>query len=253
MNYNSRTRKPKRFHHCVAHMQRDPMHFIRGSSMPFILIRVISRTVSLLAIVLLMAACGSPSEPSSEGYRLTGTVLQETANGMIPRVGIPVQETSQHRGATTDARGRYTIAGLPTGVAHIRIDFGVFEPIERDIQIASDTVVDFQLISRPLVTLSGRITEMTAAGPVPVSDVDVGVFFCTRLNGRSEVSDARTDADGVYRIDGICEGPASVFVNKSGYTSTSPNTPPCDDGHGTECRWVTIKGDTRFDEVLVRK
>jgi hypothetical protein len=208
---------------------------------------------ALLAFVPVMAACGSPSAPELVGYRLTGTVLQQTADGMIPRAGIPVQETSQHRGGTTDARGRYTIAGLPTGVAHIRIDFGVFEPIERDIQIASDTVVDLQLIPRPLVTLSGRITEMTAAGPVPVSDVDVGVFFCTRLNGRSEVSDARTDADGVYRIGGICEGPASVFVLKPGYTYTSPDTPPCDDGHGTECRWVTIAGDTRFDQVLVRK
>ena len=208
--------------------------------------------VAVLLFVASMAACGSPSVPTLEGYRLTGTVLQQTADGMIPRAGVTIQETTQQRGGTTDAKGRYTIAGLKAGVVHIRIDFSTFLPVERDIRIDGDTVVDLQLIPRPLVTLSGRITEMRAQGPAPVSDVLVEVIFCSRPNGTYEFRDALTDADGVYRIDGLCEGPAIVFVSKPGYTYTSPNTPHCDDGHGNECRWVTLMGDTRRDEVLVR-
>jgi CarboxypepD_reg-like domain len=208
--------------------------------------------ITLLAFVALLSACGSPSVPTLVGHRLTGTVMQQTADGLVPRAGVSVQETSHQRGATTDARGRYTIAGLQDGVAHIRIDFSIFEPIERDIQITSDTVADFQLIPRPLFTLSGRITEMTALGPVPVSGAAVEVVFCSRPNGKYELNDAVTDAEGLYRIHGLCEGPAMVFVNKSGYVYTSPNTPHCDDGHGGECRWATIVGDTRFDQVLIR-
>lgn len=207
---------------------------------------------SFLAIVMVLAACGPPTLPTIVGFKLSGTVLLQTPNGLIPGAGVSVQGPSQ-RTAITDARGRYSMYGLAEGVAHIRIDFRVFETIEQDIPIAADTVADFQLTPRPLFALSGRITEMTALGPVPVSDVLVEVFFCSRPNGSRELRDAVTDADGAYRIAGLCEGPATVFVLKPGYTYTSPNTPHCDDGHGTECRWATIAGDTRFDQVLVRK
>ncbi len=212
-----------------------------------------TRFASFLAVVLMLAACGSPSVPTIVGYKLSGTVMLQTPNGLIPGSHVSVQGPSTRHSAITDARGRYSMYGLAAGVAHVRIDFNVFETIDQDIPIAADTVADFQLIPRPLFALSGRITEMTALGPVPVSDVLVEVFVCSRPNGSRVLKDAVTDADGAYRIAGLCEGPAIVFVLKPGYTYTSPNTPHCDDGHGTECRWTTIAGDTRFDQVLVRK
>jgi hypothetical protein len=211
--------------------------------------------VVLLALVALTVACGSPLEPSPGQYKLSGTVQLQTPDGLVPAAGITVQETSLHRGAVTDSRGRYTLYGLAAGVAHVHINYYIFDPIDRDVAIDSDTVADFQLaISRRLVTLSGRITETTSTGQVPVPGVSVDAAFCPPLpNGRSEFKGAETDADGNYRIDGLCEGQVVVFVYKTGYDYTSPNTPLCDDGHGTECRWLTIKGDTRFDEVLVKR
>ena len=205
-----------------------------------------------LGFVMLMMACGSPTVPTITGHKLSGTVLLQTRDGMVPAVGIPVQEMARHTRAITDSRGRYTLYGLPTGPVRVRIDFSIFEPIERDIQVTSDTVADFQLIPRPLVTLSGRITEMTAAGPIPVSGVQVQVIFCSRPNGEYQYNDAVTDADGAYRMDGLCEGDAIMYAIKSGYTITSANVPHCN-GDGAECRWVMIKGNTRFDVELGRQ
>ena len=208
--------------------------------------------IPLLAFVTLMAACGPPSVPTIVGYKLSGTVLLQTPNGVVPGAGLKVRETTTRSSAITDARGRYSVYGLAAGVAHIRIDFSVFETIDQDIPIAADTVADFQLTPRPLFTLTGRITEMTALGPVPVPDVLVEVIVCSRSNGSRLLKDAVTDADGAYRIAGLCEGPAIVFVTRAGYEVTSPNVPFCD-GDGAECRWATIAGDTRFDQVLIKK
>ena len=206
--------------------------------------------VAFVVCVVSMAACGSPTVPTLDGYRLTGTVLQQTAAGMIPRAGITILETTQGRSGVTDARGRYTVPGLKAGVVHIRIDFSVFVPVERDIRIDADTVVDLQLIPKPLFTLSGRITEMTADGPIPVSGVQVGVIHCLRANRVGEVTSGESTADGSYEVRGVCEGQAIVFFYKNGYTYSSPNMPQCDfDG---ECRWVVVTGDTRRDEILVR-
>ena len=207
--------------------------------------------VAALAFAASMTACGSPSLPTITGHKLSGTVLQQTMDGMMPAVGIPVEIAGRSK-AITDSRGRYSLYGLQNGPIRVRIDFSIFEPIERDIQITSDTVADFQLVARPLMTLSGRITEMTAGGSIPVSGVLVEVINCSRPNGTYQLKDAVTDADGVYRIDGLCEGPAIVYANKSGYTITSANVPHCN-GDGAECRWVTIKGDTRFDVEVGRQ
>jgi hypothetical protein len=241
--------------HSGARMQRDPMPLTHASFMSFMLIRVISKKAVLLVFVTLMAACGSPLEPSPGEYKLTGTVQLQTPDGLVAAAGVTVQETSLRRSVTTDSRGRYSFYGLAAGVAHVRISYYIFDLIDRDVTIASDTVADFQLTtSRRLVMLSGRITEMTSTGPVAVSGVKVEADFCPPLpNGSHQLKDALTDADGNYRIDGLCEGTVVVFVTKAGYENTSPNTPFCDDGHGTECRWVTIAGDTRFDQVLARK
>ena len=226
------------------------MLFIHGSFMSFMLIRVISGTSFVLAIVL-MSACGSPSAPSPGQFKLTGTVQLQTPDGLVPAAGITIQETSLHRNVVTDSRGRYTLYGLTAGVAHVRISYYIFDPIDRDVPIESDTVSDFQLaISRRLVTLSGRITEITSTGQVPVSGVNVDVPFCPPVT--HEFKGAQTDADGNYRIDALCEGTVTVFVYKAGYDYTSPNTPLCD-VDTAECRWLTIAGDTRFDQVLVRK
>ena len=213
--------------------------------------RLFGANVALLGLWTLTAACGLDG-PTPVFHRLSGTVLLETPNGTAPAPFVRVEETLQRVVTTTDARGRYSFGGLRAGLAHIRISYTTFEQIDRDVQIVSDTVADFQLIPRPLVTLTGRITQMTLEGPVPVPGVEVLVAICPpRPSGAYQLDSALTDADGIYRIERLCEGPTFMFVHKTGYVFTSPNDPFCDD-HGDECRWFTITGDTRFDFVLAK-
>lgn len=82
-------------------------------------------------------------------------------------------------------------------------------------------------------TLTGVVTEMTEAGPIPVEGVKVyrGVVSGWR--------DGITDKDGFYEIRGLLNDTEIIVVKKDGYVD--------------ERRTVTIDGDTTFDTRLVRR
>ena len=82
-------------------------------------------------------------------------------------------------------------------------------------------------------SLSGQMTEMTDAGPVPVAGAGVAVLI--KDGWRESV----TDSSGSYSILGLYDGSYSVSVVRDGY-ETSTTT-------------VTISGNTRFDARLRRR
>jgi len=113
------------------------------------------------------------------------------------------------------------------------------------VQEGTGTLVDLAVVGGALVisstndsppgtyTLSGRITEVTAAGQVPVEGADVW-YTSARIWQVARGS----DKDGIYQLHGLYEEPASVWVFKSTarYPSDKEN--------------VVIKGDTRFDIAI---
>ena len=107
------------------------------------------------------------------------------------------------------------------------------------------TLVDVEIVDGALMvtqskvfppgtpTMSGLVTELTPAGPVPLSGVNVYRLVTTGWRN------ATTDIHGLYSIPGLIEGTATVSVQKEGYETQSST--------------VTIAGDSRFDIQLVRR
>jgi hypothetical protein len=100
----------------------------------------------------------------------------------------------------------------------------------------------------PAYTLSGVVSETSAAGPLPVADalVEVGVCAPSRVAAPARVITTRTDSNGRYRVSDVCGGIADVWVTKSGYRTQPPEQ--CDG----DCLIVPIDKDTQFDVQLIR-
>jgi Carboxypeptidase regulatory-like domain len=120
--------------------------------------------------------------------------------------------------------------------AYLTVDYGHDNP---------GTIVDVEVVNGALVvtqskvfppgtpTLSGIVAELTPAGLVPVSGVNVYRSVTTGWRG------ATTDKDGLYAIPGLIDGIDAISVSKEGYQTHSQN--------------LTMTGDTRLDIQLVRR
>jgi len=121
--------------------------------------------------------------------------------------------------------------------AYLTIDYGHSNPGTLvDVEVREGTLIVNQTALFPpgTPTLSGRVTEMTAAGQVPVAGAEV--YRSVPAGWQFGVS----DKDGIYKIFGLIDGTTTVATRKEGYENQ-------------DTKDVAIQGDTRFDIQLVRK
>ena len=105
-----------------------------------------------------------------------------------------------------------------------------------------------------LYTLAGVVFEVTSAGNVPLSGVEVYCEPCGPPDGHSA---RQTGADGVYSFDGaggVAPGRIQMLVAKRGYVL--PNQPDMSGPNGDG--WmgsvtVLVTGDTNFNIQIVPK
>ena len=119
--------------------------------------------------------------------------------------------------------------------AYLTADYGHYNPATLvGLELVGDTIVMTQSDVFPpgTFTLSGVVTEMTAAGSSPVEGA--GVWFPFSSGYR----EATTDGAGIYTIRGVVNGRYQVSVNKSGLAK--------------ETAEIVVDGNTRFDVILVR-
>lgn len=104
-----------------------------------------------------------------------------------------------------------------------------------DVQVVGGALVvtQTQMYAPGTFTLSGRVTELTSGGEMPVEGAHV---YRLVVNGWRE---ATTDSNGDYSMLGMFASTSKVEASKPGYESSSSD--------------VAIAGDTRFDIRLVRQ
>jgi hypothetical protein len=90
------------------------------------------------------------------------------------------------------------------------------------------------------------VFEATASGPIPIEGVQVYCDSCGPF-GHTFLS---TDANGFYIFPAVFNGDNPIIVRKDGY-GDPPGLPPGPVSPGW--RYVTVKGDTRFDVELIRR
>ena len=96
-------------------------------------------------------------------------------------------------------------------------------------------------------TLSGVVSEVTAAGNVPAEGVELYCDSCGSPDGHTFTS---SDANGLYSFAWARNGVHPLLVWKDGYVVIDPSGTLSD---GRAVKNATVDGDTRFDIQIVRR
>lgn len=223
-----------------------------------------------LGLASSMLACGGSSTttptalvvPLQPTFTISGVISAVTPAGLTPLEGVSMF-INGHR-ATTDAEGRYSVAGLEPNA----FGFGVtaskagYSSQTTNLTKSADATVDMQLVRTAIYTLSGFVSELTSAGRVPVERVrvDASSMPCDErgtgcagfgIGGIGLFQTATTDKSGFYSISGLYPGKYNIiWASKDGYADPFPPQYP-DNSEGGQA--ITINGDSRFDIQLVRR
>jgi hypothetical protein len=95
-------------------------------------------------------------------------------------------------------------------------------------------------------TLSGVVSELTAAGKVPAEGVQLYCDSCGSPDGHTFTA---SDANGLYTFVWAVNGVHRLLVWKDGYDVIDAQDWLAD---GTAVKNATVDGDTRFDIQIVR-
>ncbi len=176
------------------------------------------------------AAAGAPEGPALRGRVLDadGTpvegarVLAANRSGLV---GLPLDADVMSRFSwvrraetTTDADGRFALAGLESGGAALAVRAPGFVPLDREnLALPSDGELDVgELALAPSPVVVGRVVDATGA---PVAGAEVFRLDPTPRrsvsffgSGRAGVSVATTDAEGGFRVDQLEHGPWRLLV-----------------------------------------
>src|SRR6266849_315278 len=132
--------------------------------------QISTRSLSVLVLVLLAAACGSASDPDSMPAANGGGVIQGTVMGsgsQNMRVAVP----SSSAATTTDTAGGFVLTGVPKGAAVLQFSGG-----GRNATLATAAVVPGEFrrltvsISGASVTEHNELTETEFEGTVDAID-----------------------------------------------------------------------------------
>ena len=120
--------------------------------------------------------------------------------------------------------------------AYLTAEYGHFNPGTLvDVEVSDGALVVSQTTLYPPGTfvLSGVVTELTAAGAVPVAGLDVSLLVGDGFRTST------TDSSGYYEIRGLQARASAIYIDRDGYERVR--------------RTVSMNGDTRLDLQLVRR
>ena len=177
---------------------------------------------SALAFAGAVSAAAEDIEPSTT---ITGTVTRADDGTPVSSVSVFVNNTdfTKNGTASTDANGAYTVSGLEPGTYTVRFATEVTgtgliseywdgartrEAAQRIVTVGGETIPDINATLGQGATIAGRVTRESDGAPLS----GVSVSLAPSAFGITSAS-VTTDADGVYRAEGL--EPASYIVKFS--------------------------------------
>lgn len=130
---------------------------------------------------------------------LNGTLTDSFSGKPLAGVLVKVTDTIS---ATTDAEGRYTLAGLPESF-DLAVSMADYAPLTQKISRSTS----FDASIRPS-TLTGKISDQYTGAPLANAKVSAGDASAT------------TAADGTYRLENVPEN-AALAISADGYSPLS--------------------------------
>jgi protocatechuate 3,4-dioxygenase beta subunit len=173
------------------------------------------------------------------GARIEGRVTDRATQQPVTdfAIDLPPRGQRQFQFASTEKTihaddGHYAIDNVPPGAVDVYVRAAGYVRGSRGDVVAEDgktvTGIDIQLDRG--ATISGRVT---AAG-APVAGVDVRQDSQRMPQiSMSAPGGTNTDADGLYKLDGVAEGDRLIQFNKAGFVSAQK---PVDAKAGAEVR-----------------
>ncbi|MEA2327878.1 MAG: hypothetical protein QOE68_2837 [Thermoanaerobaculia bacterium] len=178
------------------------------------------------------------------GARIEGRVLDRSTQQPVTdfAIGLPSRSQRQFDSGPRPEKtihaddGHYAIDNVPPGAVDLIVRASGYVPGSRGDITAEDgktvTGIDIQLDRG--ATISGRVT----AGGSPVAGVDVRQASQRMPQMSPQMSPqmpggASTDADGLYKLDGVAEGDRLIQFNKTGFV---PAQKPVEVKAGNEVR-----------------
>jgi hypothetical protein len=140
---------------------------------------------------------------------LDGVVMDKAAGKPLAGARVLVAlDATRTLSATTNAEGRYRLEGVPAEFK-LTVEAADYEPASVSVNktIAQDVTL------RPN-TLSGVVTDRFSGAPVAGAKV-------AALSGSTPDSEATTDADGRYKLEGVAADVTAVEVSAEGYAQLS--------------------------------
>jgi hypothetical protein len=159
------------------------------------------------------------------GARIEGRIIDRATQQPVTdfALALPSRNQRQFQFANTEKTihaddGHYAIDNVPPGAVDVYVRAAGYVRGSRGDVVAEDgktvTGIDIQLDRG--ATISGRVT---AAG-APVAGVDVRPESQRMPQiSTSAPAGANTDADGLYKLDGVAEGDRLIQFNKAGFIS----------------------------------
>jgi hypothetical protein len=156
-------------------------------------------------LVLSLVDCGS---------RLTGTIA-DASGGPIAKAHILAAGLA---GAESDGAGKYSVCLSPrhqygTPAAQVRVEADGYGAVRREIMVAGDIRVDFNLVPEAVVVGRATTSDGTPAeGARVIAAAAPGAF-------RGASGWTISDHDGRFRIGELAPGPYDVIVRAEGLTA----------------------------------
>ena len=152
-----------------------------------------------------------------------GTIQSETGQRVVVGSAISVHQTSgnlealkpaEHRPAMSDRDGRFEIKGLHAGRARVEVRTEGFMPLSERLELRDGEDREIGLTLTPSRAVSIRLLKAGDHRPVQGGEVRVTV----ERDGMTTLErEARSDEDGLARIDAVPEGAIRISAHHSEY------------------------------------
>jgi protocatechuate 3,4-dioxygenase beta subunit len=187
--------------------------------------------------------------PLGAGAVLEGRVLERSSGGPVAggRVEVSLSEEGGDAGqALTDAEGRFTVRGLAPGSYDARVRAQGYSPtVRRGLTVAPGERFPVEFLLTRTGTVEGQVRD--GAGQ-PVVDARV---TGERWNDGAEAApiQARTDATGHYRLEGLATGRLYLIARREGSTVGVRQTVDVEE-RGTSRADFTLEGTGTVEGVV---
>ncbi len=215
------------------------------------MLRVLTRSTAGAVAIGLVAAFARPGPVAAQS---TGTVrgtVTETGTGQ-PLVATQVSIKGSNHGGLTDANGTFTIEGVPTGPATVRVESIGFKTIERSVTVAAGqtTVVNFQLqqsaigLDEIVVTGTAGRTAKRAIGNSVSSIKAAEITEAVPIDNVQQLIQGRTAGVTMLASTGVVGGSSRIRIRGASSLNAGNEPVVYVDGIRVQSGTATTSGNT---------